>query len=322
MGVLRRVDGVLFGPDVATWQSIIQSFAASAEMFQDSEGTMYPQSALTFDSSELGNLIDPRDPGMMNALIDLWDCRDRLDKITKTSGNDHVEAPFMNMIACTTPAWIGGAFPTLAIGGGFTSRCIFVYAEEKERLIAYPGHHVPTGMTEKRNALVEDLTHIAKNIIGPFRLTPEAEEYGEAWYARLHSSPPIGLTGDQFAGYIYRKQTHLHKVAMVLSVSRCDDRIIDLSDYVTADRMLCDNEVDMNEVYSRVGRSYTSLGVEKMIKFVNAKGPMAYDEVYRHVHASFPNAKDFENVVSGAVKAGLLKMDMAPGGFVVSAVPR
>lgn len=319
MGLLRKVQGVPFGPDVATWQAIIQAFAGAAEMFMLPDGTFVPQSALTFASSELGNLIDPRDPGMMTSLIDLWDCRDSMDKITKTSGNDHIEAPFMNLVACTTPAWIGGAFPQLAIGGGFTSRCIFVYAEEKERLIAYPSTNLPTDMDRQRKQLVEDLTHIATKLIGPFSLTPEAMEYGQYWYAKLHSEPPAGLVGDQFAGYIYRKQTHLHKLAMCLSAARCDDRTISMEDFVLADTMLTDNERDMNEVYSRVGRSANSLSAEKMLKYIQSNGPTTYEQVYRYVHQQFPNARDFEGVFKGMMMSGLLKTVTTSAGLVLEA---
>ena len=56
-------------------------------------------------------------------------------KISKHAGNDDVVNPWINIIACTTPAWIAGNFPEYMIGGGFTSRCVFVYADAKERFV-------------------------------------------------------------------------------------------------------------------------------------------------------------------------------------------
>jgi hypothetical protein len=76
---------------------------------------------------------------MVDLLVSLWDGKQgAFEKKTKGSGSDSVENPWINLIACTTPAWIAGNFPEYMIGGGFTSRCIFVYAEKKAKLVAYP----------------------------------------------------------------------------------------------------------------------------------------------------------------------------------------
>src|SRR5437867_2527471 len=105
MDLLREVPGIHFGPDSVTWQSLVTSFAASAESFEY-EGSWYPMSAITLLASEFGNLIDFQDSAMVNLFITLWDGRNRYEKQTKVSGNDMVEAPWINLLACTTPQWI------------------------------------------------------------------------------------------------------------------------------------------------------------------------------------------------------------------------
>ncbi len=54
-----------------------------------------------------------------------------------TVPEEGINNPFINFMGATTPAWITENFPEYAIGGGFTSRTIFVYAETKRKLNAY-----------------------------------------------------------------------------------------------------------------------------------------------------------------------------------------
>jgi hypothetical protein len=130
MNLLRQVPGIRFGPDVVTWQALVESLANSAESVIDhNSGEFHTMACLTIASDEFGMLLNPQDREMIDVLVHLWDGKKGVfKKVTKTSGCDDVQNPWVNIIACTTPAWISGNFPEYLIGGGFTSRCVFVYA--------------------------------------------------------------------------------------------------------------------------------------------------------------------------------------------------
>lgn len=165
MDLLRKVPGVQFGPDVVTWPALVTAFAAATEQFQLGE-EWYTQSALTLVSSEFGNLVNPQDREMVDMMVNLWDSHTgAFKKVTKGSGNDTVENPFINLIACTTPAWIAGNFPEYVIGGGFTSRCLFVYAETKDKFVAYPSQSVPKNLADAQAALVRILNTSQKRFV-------------------------------------------------------------------------------------------------------------------------------------------------------------
>ena len=167
MNLLRRVPGIKFGPDVVTWPALVSAFAESTEGFEYN-GMIYPMSAMTLESSEFGNLLNPQDKEMVDLLVALWDGKQgNFEKTTKHSGNDVVENPWINLIACTTPAWIAGNFPEYMVGGGFTSRTIFVYADAKEKYVAYPGLRVPPNLERQADALVNDLTENGVAILQP-----------------------------------------------------------------------------------------------------------------------------------------------------------
>ena len=255
-----KVPGVQFGPDVVTWPALVTAFAAATEQFQLGE-EWYTQSALTLVSSEFGNLVNPQDREMVDMLVNLWDSHTgAFKKVTKGSGNDTVENPFINLIACTTPAWIAGNFPEYVIGGGFTSRCLFVYAETKDKFVAYPSQAVPKNLGDAQAALVQDLEHISKEICGPYTLTPDAFAWGKAWYRRHNESPPALLRyDDRFGGYLARKQTHLHKLAMVLAAAVRDDLFIGSKKILkVVDAMISDLEKDMPKVFAKIGRTEES----------------------------------------------------------------
>jgi hypothetical protein len=310
MDILRKVPGVNFGPDIVTWPALVTAFAAASESFPDINGDYHTQCALTLESSEFGNLVNPTDREMIDLLVTLWDSKQGgFSKVTKNSGSDKVENPWINLIACTTPSWIAGNFPEYIIGGGFTSRCLFVYTEQKEKLVAYPIYHIPPGMLETQAKLAADLEHIATTLVGPYHLTKEAREFGEEWYKLHYANPPKHLQDDRFGGYLARKQTHIHKLAMVLAASCRDELILTPEDLALAAKAITDLEADMPKVFARIGRSEDSIQAERFVQFVQKNSPVSYAAAYAYVHSAFPFVNDFSAIVMGAVGAKLIKID-------------
>lgn len=319
MKLLRGVPGVKFGPDVITWPALVSAFAAASEQFELG-GNWYPQSALTLEASELGSLINPQDREMVNLYITLWDGRDQFDKVTKHSGSDTVMGPWINMAAATTPHWIADNMPTATIGGGLTSRMIFVYGDRKEKFIAFVDEHVNDKDPGTAKALQEDLIEISQNLLGPMTFTKEAREWERQRYEKFWKTTVLNMNTDTLEGYAARKQTHIFKTAIVLSASRSNDRIITAEDLQIATAMLESLEPDMQKVFSKIGRSDESMQAERFIEYVLKKGKVSYEEAYRAIHAYFPDFRDFEGVVAGAIRSGQLKLINTESGIFLEAV--
>lgn len=314
MDLLKEVPGIKFGPDVVTWPALVSAFAASSEAFvyEDEWHTMSP---LTLVASEMGSLINPQDREMVNLYITLWDGRKTFEKVTKMSGNDTVEAPWINMLACTTPHWIADNMPAATIGGGFTSRCIFVYADEKERFIPFVDEMADGTDAETRRKLIQDLEHISLNIAGPYKIHPAAREWYRPIYEEFWRNARERMDNTVLEGYAARKQTHLFKTALVIAASQRDERIITLDDIQLASMMLTDVEGSMDNVFSRIGRTEDSLHAEKFVQFVIRKGGVPYEEAYRLVYSHFTDFRDFEGVVSGAIRSGQLVLEQRGDKF-------
>lgn len=305
MSLLKKVPDIKFGPDVVTWQALVGAFAESTLTFEY-QGEFHAMSALTIESSEFGNLLNPSDKEMVDLLVSLWDGKPgSFEKRTKGSGNDSIVNPWINLIACTTPAWIAGNFPEYMIGGGFTSRCIFVYADKKAKYVAYPGLDVPKNLSETATRLIEDLTSISC-MAGEYRMTKAAVEWGTKWYQHHYEAKNPDLDDDRFGGYVARKQTHMHKLAMILAAAESDDLVLTEQHLALANTMITDLEPDMQFVFAKIGKTEDSLYAERLIWYVHKRGGCKYMEAYRFVHAHFPKMSDFESIVTGAIRAGYL----------------
>jgi len=310
MSLLRKIDGINFGPDAVTWQALITSLANSTEMipFGDPKDELsIPMSAITIESSEFGTFLNPQDREMVDMLVSLWDGKTGVwKKSTKTQGDDSVENPWVNVLACTTPAWIAGNFPDYMIGGGFTSRCIFVFADKKRQFIAYPKNHIQGDIGIIQDKLVQDLEHISTNLLGEYVLTPDAFRWGEEWYTKHYNEGfKSKLNNDRFAGYLARKQTHVHKLAMVIAASQSDELSITADHLAYANEMVTALEDDMPHVFSHIGLSDAARSSEQLISIVRSQGTVSRIDLYRQ-NFSHMQFKEFQEVLISAVAAGYI----------------
>jgi len=307
MNLLRALKEIKFGPDVITWQALIASLEKATQADPNPlTGEFYPMSAVTFCSDELGNLLNPTDRDLVDALVTLWDGKQgAFTKETKTSGSNKIENPFVNIIGCTTPAWISGNFPEYMIGGGFTSRCVFIYADKKRQLVPYVDEVVPANFDEMKQKLVHDL-EIISMMFGEFKLSETARVWGRAWYAEHWKNPPPNLTGDQFGGYLSRKQTHLHKLAMVLSAAQSDDLVITEQHLAAAADIVTNTEADMPKVFSRIGQTEITRGSFEIVYLVETYPGITQTALFKLLFRTL-SFRDFIEALNGAINSNQVR---------------
>lgn len=318
MNLLKEVPGITFGPDVVTWQKLVEDMAKAQELVYWPEKECYlPMSCVTLSSSEFGTLLNPSDREMVDVLVSLWDGQPgAFKKSTKTSGSDSIENPWINIIACTTPSWIAGNFPEYMIGGGFTSRCVWVYADKKRQMVAYPADHVPPEFLSQREELIHDL-EIISTLVGEYRLSPEATSYGEKWYDDHWKNKHDHLPSDQFGGYLARKQTHIHKLAMILSAATSDELIITKPVLEMAAAMVEALESDMPKVFDKIGRNQMTKALSDLCEIIAAFGTLTRQELYRRLSRQV-TWQEFGNLLTSASEAGFVKLTQNGGEMLIS----
>ena len=234
--LLHHVKGIHFAPDSATWQAVTDTFAESKKKWVYGENKEYIDSSLTIVASELGTFLDPSNREMVDVLVDLWDGKSTpWKRRTRGEGATEIINPWVNLIGATTPSWMEGHFPEYAIRGGFTSRTIFVFADRKRHFAAYPSTLINQKLLDLKENLIHDLKEISA-IVGPYKLTAEAMKWGTVWYEEHWTKAQV--TNDRVSGYLSRKQTHLHKLALVLSAATKDEKVIDVDEMKQAKDLL------------------------------------------------------------------------------------
>ena len=304
---LKEIPGIKFGPDVVTWQSLVTSFANACETYEFEE-EHYPMSPLNLCSSEFGNLIDFQNKEMVNLFIDLWDGRKSLRKDTKSSGCDIVEGPWINMLGCTTPNWIASNMHAGIVGGGFTARCVFVFADTKERFIAYPKYNFPEQREDTIRKLTQDLEHISVALCGEYELDKEARAWGEVWYEKHWKMVSSNWKEEWLSVYLARKQTHLHKLAMILAASQRDQLVLTKADLELADVLLTATEAGYSKVFAHVGKTTDAVEVDKLLDYLRSMGDVSYTQAFKILHNAFPQARDLEGAITGLIRAGWVEL--------------
>ena len=73
--------------------------------------------------------------------------------------------------------------------------------------------------------------------------------------------------------------------------------------------MLNETEEDLIKVFSRIGRTPESLQFEHFLTMIKKRGYIPYEEAYRYIHTTYQDFHNFEGALSGAIRAGYIKLD-------------
>lgn len=306
MRLLKQVEGIVIGPSSATWQAFVER---TAECFQDIElpdGSKFRSSCMTLPLSEFGTFFKPDDQDMIDVLTDLWDGKlGAFEKITKTNGSDIIENPWINIIAATTPKWVSRKLTDDLIGGGLISRFIFLHGEMPERDVAYPKRNMPRERAHQRKLLVEGLRRLA-DAAGPVELTEEAYAWGEDWYSQQRQHLRTVGFGTLEAGFLTRKQVHLHKLAMVIAAARNSLPTIGVGHLQEAERRLAELDDDTRRVFGVVGQTKVTAAARQIVDAVVRSGPVGKRKLYRTHFYRTMEWGQYEEAVKSAVHAELI----------------
>jgi hypothetical protein len=212
-------------------------------------GQMNFHSSLTIFSPELTVFLGFKNEQLMSDLTDWYDCRNKWTYRTKNMGTDEITGVYVNLFGATTPDLLRDDMSLKAIGGGLTSRMIFVYAENKGKLV--PAPFLTDAQIGLREQLRIDLERIHM-LQGKFQATEGFLERWTEWYIGTETHPPF--TDKMFSGYISRRPNHIMKLSMILNASRTDKMIVEKQDLNRAISILEHTEQDMTQTFSGVGK--------------------------------------------------------------------
>jgi len=311
--LLENIEGIKFGPQSMTWQALTQVLEESMEYtkYFDEKGEeqTIPNSSVTIASSELGTFFKMDDNVMMDVLVDMWDGQlGNWGHKTKTTGQTEIKNPWLNILGCTTPSWLQNNFPEHMIGGGLSSRIVFVYGDTKRHLVAYPDEVIrDEEYKQLENKLIEDLCSIAA-LAGPYILSARARSWGRTWYERLWTSRPSHMASDRYSGYIARKQTHIHKLSIILAAAKRDEKVIEQEDLEEANELLTGVEPHMIKVFESVGVVDEAKHVAEITSFVRVHRWLTPNDLWR-LCSNVMKEYDFKTALRIAIQGGVLVVE-------------
>lgn len=256
--ILKNVPGVHFTTKATSPAALIKQFADLPEKEHQS---------LTAYAYELGTFFSANSAEMVDLATDLYDGNPDWDKQTIARGAEKIPRPWLNLMAATTPQWLGDYMSPTAVEGGFVSRSLYVF--EETRKLSNPMPTITPELMRLKKLLINDLTHIS-TLSGQFTLSDEALEYYSQWY--LDSSRFPSMPDERTSGYYERKHIHVLKVAMALSAAERDTLVLEQPDIEMALHLLAGIEPGMKRSFSSVGRNIYATDMERLRSQIRGSG--------------------------------------------------
>lgn len=286
--LVKQINIPIIGQDNSP-EAIIRAIKLSITNFEDGSN-IRTQSAVCCFASELAVFLGQQRGEFQAFLTDWWDSPDDWKRTTKHQGTDDITGMCFTLIGAMAPDWIPHIFTPESIGGGFTSRIIFVPEHRKARTIVNPNKTPPPAGS--RDVLIADLARINR-MVGEFHFTKEAEAFYENWYASDDAELQDGIYAvpdRAFHTYCGRRSVILRKVAMCVSAGRGNSLEISISDIKTALGMLQDIEKRLPGTFAAVGRSSNSAAMAAVSKMIMTRKEVLRSsllgELYQDITAS------------------------------------
>jgi hypothetical protein len=267
--------GIRMAAEATTRESLIRELKTSSDTTLNPEsGSMIMHSSLTIYSQELTVFLGYNNMQLISDLTDWYDCRTKWIYRTKNSGTDDITGVWVNLFGATTPALLQTTLPSDAIGGGLTSRIIFVYEAKKGKIVPIPF------LTEEQQELRPRLMHDLENIhmlSGQYRYSADFIDHYMIWYLKQEENPPF--TDERLAGYLERRANHVLKLCMILSASRANELYLTPHDLYRAIEILRLAEVNMPRVFAGIGHAQHAAVMSRIIAALEIAGEMSNQEI-------------------------------------------
>lgn len=261
---------------------------------------------------ELSNFLNKKtyEAGLASLLISLYDCKPLFEYRTKIRGVEKIENACLGMLGGSTIEWIQDAIPIGAVGGGLTSRMIFIYEKTPKPPVAWTQNRHDHHEVCKR--LIEGLQRVWR-LSGPMTLTPEAKDYYCEVYDHFYKGS-VFFENKFLSGYASRRHVHMLKLGMVFSAAEGDTLIVDKGHLFAAVGLLEATEQNMEEVLSLItasGTGTTVQVVETKIRKLKRISRASLIKSFSHQMS----AKEMDEIIRTLVHSGAIR-EFADGNTI------
>jgi hypothetical protein len=249
--ILEAIGTIKIAANSTSLQALIKRLKDTNHNDPDLEtGEMIFHASMTVFSKEFTVFLGYQNNAMIAALCDWYDCDRRWKYETISRQTEEIVGVWVNLIGATTPDLIRLCMPIEMIGGGLTSRIIYVVEDKKAK--SEPCPQTTEEETLLKQQLITDLEKITL-MSGKFKYSANFINTWSNWYIENDLNPPD--IGKHFQGYLGRRATHVMKLAMIFSASRDNVMEVTVADFNRAVATIHEVELNMSGVFKGVGKN-------------------------------------------------------------------
>lgn len=263
--LLKAVNGLSLIPASVTRAGMEDYMVGNLQQRRTPDGQLLLSNECIGLSEEMQGILPDQDLGHLTLYNILYDLPQLHIAQTRTHGEVRLEAPYCSILTGAQPAFLALSIPEGAWGMGFMSRSMMIFDQPRERRSMFEFQDVD-------NKLKADLIHDLKTIAtlcGWVQWSKEAVALYHEWWVR-HGGQPVPTAKRLAMGYNSRREIHFAKLAMVMSLSRSDELIVQLEDVQEAITFLITVEDRMKFVFNEMASTGSMIAIEEAIDMVRA----------------------------------------------------
>jgi hypothetical protein len=301
---LVKIPEVIMSADSSTKEAMTEDIDKAGLNVVMPDGSDFRHSSLNVISKEFESFLGQKKENtrMLTALTDLFDCPDEWSARTKHSGSSKIVRPWVNLLAATTPDSLSNSLPVSAVGGGLTSRIMFIWADRKKRASAIPA------MTEAEMKIKDNLEHDLYQIsrmLGGYAMTAECTKKWVEWYNNYDEDEHGEriCTDKSFSGWYSRKPTYILKIAMLQAASESDNLLLEWRHIENALKDIIEVEYLMGNAFKAMGKSELSGDVDVVLTTIE-KAKIISEKVLTNAIWKDVNIDKLDSIIDTCIKMG------------------
>lgn len=308
--LLRRVED---GPTIIS-QKITPEALISAIKVTEAEGSkIKTRCGGVLIADELAVFLDRSalERGLGPVLTALYDCTP-FEYQTLKRGIDKIDDGYLSILGGTTIELLRSSLPKDAIGGGFTSRTVFVY--EDKRAPPVPWIEFDPKIADLEGELITYLEEL-QQFHGPVTVDKEARAYFERSYRQRYNDTEGFRNDSLMQGYENRRHAHLFKLAMALMMAETPGMTLSFQHIEGANYILEEAEEHMPKVMELITSSDTGVAGNRVLRFITSRNEVSRSELVRKFSNQF-DAMELSKILDTLVRGERIEVDRVAQGIV------
>lgn len=281
---LSQGQGIFLGGESISAKGVLEGLLNDAAAFKIRTNLTGKQEQIEYHSMllcipELGTTLPQYDHRLISMLNELYNCKESgFREQIRGRGNSEatvIPRPHLAMLLGIQPATMFETFPEQSYRSGFFARINLIYTPETIRIRPYDKSR--KDLSAEAPKLVSDLRSMFA-VVGKMKETAEYEEL----LGDFSEKRPGDVNHSRFLDYNVRRWFHLHKVAMLCSLSESNSLRLEAKHFHRAKAFLFEAEKNMPNVFSGLTTSDGfQHSVEQTLQSANGSDTISHQQLER-----------------------------------------